>query len=90
MRDCRVKLEHANRASTITPTPDARKPQWMRMVKVNSSPVIALLDTGCTKSMVHHKCMNESEYLDRKISHKMVSATRIWFPAAMVALQIDG
>ena len=87
-QDCRVKLEHANCASTITP--GARKPQWMRMVKINSRPVITLLDTGCTKSMVQHKCVNESEYLGWKIPHKMVSATRIWFPAAIVALQIDG
>ena len=36
---------------------------WIKPVEVNDIPVIALLDTGCTKSMVHPRCIQQSDYL---------------------------
>ena len=32
---------------------------WIRLVLVNGAEVTALLDTGCTKSVVHPRCIRE-------------------------------
>ena len=50
-RDCRVKLERANCALDMRASENL--PPWTRLVKVNNMPILALLDTGCTKSIVH-------------------------------------
>ena len=59
-------------------------------MKINNRPVLALLDTSCTKSMVHPRCVQESDHLPWKIPHKTASSTKTYFPAARVTLQIDG
>ena len=42
-RDCRVKLEEANFVRD-----QDNLPKWARPVKINGSPVLGLIDTGCT------------------------------------------
>ena len=38
-------------------------PRWTRPMKINNRPVLVLLHTGCTKSMVHPHCVQESDHL---------------------------
>ena len=65
-------------------------PRWKRPVKINNWTVLALLDTGCTKSMVHSRCVQESDYLPWKIPYKTACSTVTYFPAVRVTLQIEG
>lgn len=85
-RDCRVKIEKGNCALTM------RKdlPEWTRRVTINDQPIDALLDTGCTKSIVHPRCICKGDYLPWKIAYNTASSTRAHFPAARVTLQVDG
>ena len=87
-RDCRVKLEGSNLAVAHMDTKNL--PRWTRPVKINNRPVLALLDTGCTKSMVHPRCVQESDHLPWKIPYKTASSTKTYFPAARVTLQTEG
>ena len=87
-RDCRVKLEGSNLAVAHMATKNL--PRWTHPVKINNRPVLALLDTGCTKSMVHPRCVQESDHLPWKIPYKTASSTKTYFPAARVTLQIEG
>ena len=50
----------------------------------------ALLDTGCTKSLVHPKCVQKKHYLGYQIPYQMVSNKRAYFPAASVTLELEG
>ena len=59
-------------------------------MKINDRPVLALLDTGCTKSIVHPHCVQESNNLSWKIPYKAASSTKTCFPAAKITLQIEG
>ena len=38
-------------------------PEWTKTLKVNGRIVTAVLDTGCTKSLVHPKYVEEADYL---------------------------
>ena len=42
-------------------------PTWTKPVEINGISVITLLDTGCTKSMVHPRCIQQSGYLPGKL-----------------------
>ena len=50
----------------------------------------ALLDTGCTKSLVHPKYVQKKHYLGYPIPYQMVSNKRTYFPAASVTLELEG
>ena len=50
----------------------------------------ALLDTGCTKSLVHPKYVQKKHYLGYQIPYQMVSNKRTYFPAASVTLELEG
>ena len=65
-------------------------PRWTRPVKIKNRPVLVPLDTGCTKSMVHPRCVQESDHLPWKIPYKTATSTKTYFPAARVTLQIEG
>ena len=65
-------------------------PRWTRPVKINNRLVLALLDTVCTKSMVHLRCVQESDHLPWKIPYKTASSRKTYFPTARVTLQIEG
>ena len=85
-RDCRVKMEDAKCSMTTTKTP----PEWMKTLKVNGCNVTALLDTGCTKSLVHPKCVEEADYLGWSIPYNTASNKRTCFPAARVTMELEG
>ena len=78
-RDCRVKLEGTNLA--VAHMEATNLPRWTRPVKINNKPVLALLDTGCSKSMVHPRCVQESDYLPWKIPYKTASSTKTYYIA---------
>ena len=59
-------------------------------VEVNGTPVVVLLDTGCTKSMVHRRYIQQSDYLPWKIAYNTASACITEFPAARVVLKVEG
>ena len=63
-RDCRVKLEEADFERD-----QDHLPKSMRPVKINGSPVHGLIDTGCTKSVVHPRCVKPKDYLSWKIPY---------------------
>ena len=65
-------------------------PAWTKPVEINGIPVIALLDTGCTKSMVHPRCIQQSDYLPWEIACSTASACSTEFPVAMIVLKVKG
>ena len=65
-------------------------PEWPQMVKVNGKSVVALLDTGCSKSIVHLRYLQVSEYLPWRIPYTTDIAKKSWFPALMITLKIEG
>ena len=85
-RDCRVKLEGANLG--ISHAQDL--PKWTRPVEVNGKPVLALIDTGCTKSVVHPRCIRKSDYLLWEVPYTTASSRKTQFPAAKITLTIGG
>ena len=54
-------------------------PRWTRSVKFNNRLVLALLDTGCTKSMVHPCCVQVSDYLPWKIPYRQPVQQKLTF-----------
>ena len=85
-RDCRVKLEDAKcslEATTVLP-------EWTKTVRLNGHEVEALLDTGCTKTLVHPRCVKEEDYLGWDIPYHTASNQEIYFPAASVQLEVEG
>ena len=59
-------------------------------MKINGKEMKALLDTGCTKTLVHLRCIYESDYLGWNISYNTASEKRTHFPAASVTLVFEG
>ena len=55
-----------------------------------SSPVLGLIDTGCTKSVVHPRCVKPKDYLSWKIQYCTASSRKVHFPAAKITLTIEG
>ena len=51
-KDCKVKAENA-KCSPVVPPRRMNLPEWAKMVKINGKEMKALLDTGCTKTLVH-------------------------------------
>ena len=58
-KDCRVKMQQAKCGVQIT---KKHLPDWTKNVKINGQSMKALLDTGCTKSLVHPKCVQKKDY----------------------------
>ena len=48
------------------------------------------LDSGCTKSLVHTRCVAKGERLGWEIPYSRASSRKIWFPAARVTLELAG
>ena len=65
-------------------------PEWTKTVKINGKVVKALLDTGCTKTIVHPRCFTEEDYLGLSIPYNTASERKTHFPAASVTLEIEG
>ena len=59
-------------------------------VKINGSPVFGLIDTGCTTSVVHPKCVKPKANLSWKIPYCTASSRKVHFPTAKVTLTIEG
>ena len=87
-RDCRVEMEGVN--CCMVKGKSESLPAWTKPVEVNGIPVIALLDTGCTKSMVHPRCIQQSDYLPWKIAYSTASACSTEFPVARLVLKVKG
>ena len=58
-RDCRVKVENA-KCSLVIPKRKPKMPNWTKTVRINGHEITALLDTGCTKTIVHPRCVAEA------------------------------
>ena len=86
-KDCRVKMEQAKCGVQIT---KKHLPDWTKKVKINGQSMKALLDTGCTKSLVHPKCVQKKDYLGYQIPFQTASNKRTYFPAASVTLELEG
>ena len=67
-KDCHVKMDQAN--CGIQLTSKKHLPDWTKNVKINGQSMKALLDTGCTKSLVHPKCVQEKHYLGYQIHYQ--------------------
>ena len=65
-------------------------PPWTHPVKVNNMPILALLDTGCTKSIVHPRCVKKEDHLPWTIPYTTASSQKAHFPAAKITVQLDG
>ena len=86
-KNWRVKMEQAKCGVQIT---KKHLPDWTKNVKINGQSVKALLDTGCTKSLVHPKCVQKKDYLGYQILYQTASNKRTYFPAASVTLELEG
>ena len=85
-RDCRVKMEDA-KCSMVAPQ---APPEWTKTLKINGYTITALLDTGCTKSQVHPKYVEETDYLGWSIPYHTASNKGTYFPAARVTMELEG
>ena len=66
-KDCRVKMEQAKCGVQLT---KKHLPDWTKNVKINGQSMKALLETGCTKSLVHPKCVQKKDYLGYQIPYQ--------------------
>ena len=48
-------------------------PDLSKTLKINGRQVRVLLDTGCTKSLVHPRCVGKDDYLGWKIPYHTAS-----------------
>ena len=87
-KDCLVKKDQTK--CGIQPTSKKHFPDWTKNVKINGQSMRALLDTGCTKSLVHPKCVQKKDYLGYQIPYQTVSNKRAYFPAASINLELEG
>ena len=67
---------------------------WTRSVLVSGAKVTALLDTGCTKSIVHPKCIVEDIFPPPppppwSIAYNTASFKQAYLSAARIRLQMD-
>ena len=62
------------------------QPEWTKNLKINGHTVTTLLDTGCTKLLVHPKYVEETDYLGRSIPYHTASNKWTYFPAASVTM----
>ena len=88
-RDCRVKVENT-KCSLLKVPRETQMPEWTKTVKINGKVVKALLDTSCTKMIVHLRCVTEEDYLGWSIPYITASKRKTHFPAASVNLEVEG
>ena len=86
-RDCRVQLEGANCGMVVRGNKELTA--WTRSVLVNGAEVTALLDTRCTKSIVHPRCIGEEDQLLWNIAYNTASSKQVYLPLARIRLQKD-
>ena len=84
-----MKVENA-KCSLLKVQRETQMPEWTKTVKLNGKVVKALLDTGCTKTIVHPRCVMEEDYLGWSIPYNTASKRKTHFPAASVTLEIEG
>ena len=65
-------------------------PEWTKILKLNGHTVTALLDTGCTKLLVHPKYVEETDYLGWSIPYHTASNKGTYFLAARVTMELEG
>ena len=87
-RDCRVKLEQSQLVCETRE--NASMNQWTRKAKLNGKTVKVWLDSGCTKSLVHLRCVAKWERLGWDIPYATASSRKTWFPASRVTLELAG
>ena len=85
-RDCRVKIERAQFTKETQTLP--LENQWIRKGKINGRKASLWLDTDCTRSLVHPRCISREQRLGWEIPYSTASAREVWFPAARVTLQV--
>ena len=83
-----MKLEGANCALDMRASENLSA--WTRAVKVNNMSILALLDTGCTMSIVHLRCVKKGDHLPWTIPYTTASSQKAHFPAAKITVQLDG
>ena len=88
-RDCRVKVENA-KCSLVIPKRKPKMPNWTKTVRINGHEITALLKTGCTKTIVHSRCIAEKDFLGWTIPYSTASERETYFPAASVMLEVEG
>ena len=88
-RDCRLKVEYV-KCSLLNVPRETQMPEWTKTVKINGKLDKALLDTGCTKTIVHPRCVTDEDYLGWSIPYNTASERKTHFPAASVTLEIEG
>ena len=64
--------------------------QWTRKAKLNCKAVKVWLDSGCTKSLVHMRCVAKGERLGWDIPYATANSRKTWFSAARVTLELAG
>ena len=79
-RDCRIWLEEAKCSMVATTAP----PEWTKTVRISGKEMEALQDTGCTKTLVHPRCMGENDYLGWNIPYHTASNQETYSPAASI------
>ena len=84
-----MKMENA-KCSLLNVPRETQMPEWTKTIKINGKVVKALLDTGCTKMIVHPRCVTEEDYLGWSNPYNTVSERKAHFPAASVTLEIEG
>ena len=88
-RDCRFKVEDA-KCSLLNVPREMQIPEWTKTVKINGKVVKSHLDTGCTKTIVHPRCVTKEDYLGWSILYNTASEGKTHFTAASVTLEIEG
>ena len=86
-KDCRIKMEQAKCGVLVT---KKHLPDWTKNVKINGQSMKALLDTGCTKSLVHPKCVQKKDCFGYQIPYQTASNKCTCFLAASVTLEFEG
>ena len=79
-RDCREKIECAQ-FTKETQTLPLENP-WIRKGKINGRKASLWLDTGCTQSLVHPRCISLEQRLCWEISSSTASPREVWFHTA--------
>ena len=88
-RDCWVKVENV-KCSLVIPKRKPKMLNWTKTVRINGHEITALLDTGCTMTIVHPRCIAEKDFLEWTIPYSTASERKTYFPAAAsVMLEVE-
>ena len=81
-----VKIERAH-FTKETQTLPLQNPRILKG-KINGRKASLWLDTRCTQSLVHPRCISWEQRLSWEIPYSMASAREVWFPAARETMQV--